>query len=221
MVLAVETLARLIWKDVACTARKPIELSGMLVFAAAAAVVVAYAVLFTSDRAPVYAVSLFLVPAFISMFVAFTGFIREAEEGTLDGLRVSPVGGELIFFSKLFFSLMLIGAVTAVYESLVIFFTGGDILLLNPSLQMLALSYIVYLAATASLASSMLVYSSARSILVPVVLLVLVLPAGQSYIPLYMDAMAGIMSLQPILTMWVVSLGYSLIASALSRTALF
>jgi len=217
----VETLVRLVWKDLACTARRPIELSGMLVFAATAAVVVAYATLFTSDRAPVYATSLFLIPAFISMFVAFTGFIREVEEGTLNGLRVSPVGGELIFFSKLLFSLMLIGAVTAVYELLTVFFTGGDVLLLNPLLQILTLSYIVYLAATASLASSMLIYSSARSILVPVVLLVLVLPVGQSYIPLYMDAMAGIMSLQPLLSIWVISLGYSLIASALSRTVLF
>ncbi|HIC99255.1 MAG TPA: hypothetical protein EYP08_06395 [Pyrodictiaceae archaeon] len=221
MTQVVETLVRLVWKDLACTARRPIELSGMLVFAATAAVVVAYATLFTSDRAPVYATSLFLIPAFISMFVAFTGFIREVEEGTLNGLRVSPVGGELIFFSKLLFSLMLIGAVTAVYELLTVFFTGGDVLLLNPLLQILTLSYIVYLAATASLASSMLIYSSARSILVPVVLLVLVLPVGQSYIPLYMDAMAGIMSLQPLLSIWVISLGYSLIASALSRTVLF
>ncbi|HIP65154.1 MAG TPA: hypothetical protein EYH08_01320 [Pyrodictium sp.] len=221
MILAVEMLVKLVWKDIACTARKPVEFSGMLVFAAAAAVVVAYAALFAGDRAPVYAISLFLVPAFISMFVAFTGFIREFEEGTLDSLRVAPIGGELIFFSKLFFSFILIGVVTAAYELLVVFFTGGDVSLLNPYLQMLALSYIVYLAATASLASSMLVYSSAKSVLVPVVLLVLVLPVGQSYIPLYMDAIAGIVSLQPLLSIWVVSLGYSLIASALSRTALF
>ncbi|NPA05261.1 MAG: ABC transporter permease [Crenarchaeota archaeon] len=214
------TVRALIWKDLVSSGRRPAELASIGVFAAAAAIVVSYATRFTSAHSAVYAVSYFLVPVFLAIFAALFSFIREAEEGTLEGLRASPAPPELIYFSKLVYSYILIEVVVVLYTVLLLFFTGVDPRLLNPWLHVLVASYSFYLAAVSSLASAMLTYSGSRGVLVPVLIMVLILPASQAYIPAYLDALSGIIHGGLTLGLWGLGGAYAFVASALSRILL-
>ncbi len=217
--MTLSRIAALIWKDFVLDARRFSEASSMLIFVAASAVMASYVVReHVSPRASV--VSLVLVMLFLAVYTALSSFVREAERGTLDALRVSPVNPEEVYVAKLVYSFLLLASTSISYSLLYAFFSQ-DVTLLYPSMLLLTVSMSVYTASASSLASALLVYSEARAFLLPVTIAVLVLPYLQAITPLAVDAATG----TPILPVNIVgislaSLGFALLTVWLSRYAL-
>ncbi len=217
--MTLSRIAALVWKDFLLDARRLSEAASMLIFVAASAVMASYAVRgHASPRASV--ASLLLVMLFLAVYTALSSFIREAERGTLDALRVSPVNPEEVYVAKLVYSFALLLATSLAYSLLYAFFSQ-DASLLYPSMLLLTASMSVYTASASSLASALLVYSEARAFLLPVTIAVLVLPYLQAVTPLAIDAATGVVIL-PVNMVGVslASLGFALLTVWLSRYAL-
>lgn len=182
-------IAALIHKDLLLDARRLSEAGSMLVFVAAASVLASYAVRGSvSPRAGVE--GLLIVMVFLAVYTALSSFIREAERGTLDALRVSPATPEEVFTAKLVYSLILLYGSSLAYSLLYAFFSGDASLLAPPAL-LVTLLVALYMAAASSLSSAILVYSEARSFLLPVTITVLILPYLQAAAPALNDAVLG------------------------------
>ncbi len=182
-------IAALVRKDLLLDARRLSEAGSMLVFVAAAAVLASYAVRgAVSPRASI--AGLVVVMVFLAVYTALSSFIREAERGTLDALRVAPIAPEELYTAKLVYSTILLFGSSVAYAILYAFFSG-DASLLEPTALLVTLLVSLYMAAASSLSSAILVYSEARSFLLPVTITVLILPYLQAATPVLGDAVAG------------------------------
>ncbi|AEM39699.1 ABC-2 type transporter [Pyrolobus fumarii 1A] len=212
-------IAALIWKDLVLDARRLSEAGSMLIFVAAASVLTSYVVR-EGGTAQASVVGLLAVMLFLAVYTALSSFIREAERGTLDGLRVSPALPEELYTAKLLYSFMLLAGTSIAYSLLYAFFSQDYSLLRLETLQ-LTLAVSLYTASASSLASSILVYSEARAFLLPVTIVVLVLPFLQGVTPLVLDAARGVtVSTSSVIGMAVSALGFTMLTVWLSRYAL-
>jgi ABC-type transport system involved in cytochrome c biogenesis permease component len=176
----------LLLKDFKLLSRRPHEVLSLSIATAVIGLAVAYIVsspvgLAASNTAVALTLAAGqLVSLFISAIAAgFLAVLREAEKGTLDGIRSTPVPPEAVYLAKLVytFTLTLIIALSytltagllATYSKL---FTGQYIA------AVLVAS--LYFAAASALTSFMIVYSEARSLLAMVVLAGLLTPFVQN-----------------------------------------
>ena len=119
---------------------------------------------------------LWFVFIFSGMLGISRAFVREAELGTLDGLRLAPVSAEAILLGKVAYNLILMFALEAVALPLFIVF-------LNYTVKGSVLALIIILAAgnlgfvvVASAISVLIIKARARELLLPVILLPLLFP---------------------------------------------
>ena len=215
-----ESIAVMVWKDVTIDMRRRVEAGSVLVFAVAAGVLASYIMGGVAGiSAAAVASSLSLVLLFLAVFASLASFVREADRGTLDGLRAAPVGPEAVFLAKLVYSLALLVVNLLVYL-LVLRVFGGVSAALSPGVLTAGLASSVYLAAVSSLVSAILVFSEARGVLMPVMVTVLSLPYVQLAAPVLVAAFTGAASAGSSLGLAASALLFSAVATWLSRFVL-
>lgn len=172
----------ILWRDLLMELRSPYELGAASAFALLTGALAGYAAsryaLDPGEQALTLAPALVIALIFLGVFTATTSFVREADKGTLDGLRAQPIPPSVIFASKLVFSLILLEILGAILVLSAWFF--GSIPSSN-GLWLLAVSAAtgLYMAAVASLASAIAVYVEARGILMPAIIIALSAPLVQ------------------------------------------
>ncbi len=212
-----DAVAAMVWKDFMLDARRKVEASSVVVFSAASGVLVAYILGGVAGVSPAaVAVAASLVMVFLAVFGSLSSFVREADRGTLEGLRVSPVGPEAIYLAKLVYSYALIASATLVYLAVTAVFANLWELL-SPASLAASLSAGLYLAAVSSLTSAILVFSEARGILMPVMVLVLSLPYIQLAAPVLTQVYSGAGSAFSAAVLGLASAAFIAVALWLSR----
>ncbi|HIQ23539.1 MAG TPA: hypothetical protein EYH50_00640 [Pyrodictium delaneyi] len=188
---AVGAVAAIVRRDVLLDLRRRVEAGSMLVFSLAAGVLSAYVLRGAAGvNTAAASVALVLVLVFLAVFGSLSSFVREADRGTLDGLRLAPIGAEIVFVAKFVYSFIVVSVQTLVFLLAMGFFAQmGSVV--SPIVFLLALVSSMYLAAISSFTSAILVFSEARAVLMPVMVLVLVLPYVQSAAPSIVAALAG------------------------------
>jgi len=172
-------LRALLWllkKDFIIDYRSPINASIQAIFSLAAGIVVGMVY-----RGSVWPASSMMPPSLVtvilfqSVFSAYNSFLKEVESGTIEGLRLVPTGGEIVYSAKMLYSTASIFAFTIIYTGAFAFFSGGvDAYMLGIVAWILAAS--VMLGSVSSLASAMMIYSRSASIMAPALILVLSAP---------------------------------------------
>ncbi len=210
-------VAAMVAKDVRVDMRRRVEASSVAVFAVAAGVLSSYIMGGVAGISPAAAsVSASLVMVFLAVFGSLAGFVREADRGTLDGLRLAPVGPEAVYLAKLAYTYALIAVSTLIYLAVVAIFGGlGEAL--SPASLAATLASCLYMAAASSLTSAILVFSEARGVLMPVMVMVLVLPFIQLAAPVMVAAYSGAGSAAGSLALVLASTGFISVATWLSR----
>ena len=211
------SVAAMVAKDVRVDMRRRVEAGSVAVFAVAAGVLVAYVMGGVAGISPAAAsVAASLVMVFLAVFGSLSGFVREADRGTLDGLRVAPVGPEALYLAKLVYSYVLISSATLIYLAVVALF-GGLWEAVSPASLAASLASCLYMAAASSFTSAILVFSEARGVLMPVMVLVLVLPFVQLSAPVLVAAYSGGGGVGSSLVLVLASVGFISVATWLSR----
>jgi len=191
---ALTQILAIISKDVKIDIRRKTELGSTAVFSMAAGIASAY-IASRGGRLEFLGeiLGLILVMVFISVFASLSSFIRESEQGTLEGLRSAPIGAETLFVAKFLYTLALIVGQLFIYIATFVFFSQSFIIA-NVNILFLLISSSLYFAASSSFSSALLVYSEAKGVLLPVTTLVLVLPFIQNIVPLFAKA-GGVLKL--------------------------
>ncbi len=185
------TLYMLVWKDFLLDYRNPLNLTVLGVFSLAAGVAVGLVYRSSLWPAPsLISAALPLGMVFLAIYTVHASFLREADAGTLDGLRLTPLDPGLLMVSKALYSTLLILASSLLLTLSALFFSGVPQVYLGGLVAWLGASSL-FLGAVASLASSMLVYSGARGSLAPALLLVFFAPFINTAAPSLVDVLAG------------------------------
>ncbi|MEM0340103.1 MAG: ABC transporter permease [Acidilobaceae archaeon] len=175
----------LLWKDLLIESRRPLEFVSAIVFAISAASFSGYvASRYAIDDYTLQAIigsSLILIQLFLAVFTAIMGFVREADRGTLYGLKALPIGSETMFFSKLLFTLILLETFSFIALTSSTFFSGAGLNIFLSMFFIIAVSAI-YFSAVAAFSSALAVYIEARSLLIPTIVLALSAPYAQNVI---------------------------------------
>ncbi len=214
---SLELLYTLVKKDFVLEMRRKTEVLVSIVFSIAAGVLTArfLAGIIISGTTTGIALGTMMLMVFLSVFASLSSFLRESEEGTLNLIKLSPVGGEVVFLSKLIYSFILIFMEVIVYFLSVYFFSGGKI-----SFGIEILSVIVpatiYFASVSSLASAITVASEARGVLLPSIILVFVLPFIHATSRTVSVFFAGV-EFGGTGVIWGLALGFTIICLALSK----
>jgi len=176
----------LLSKDFRVLARRPHEVLSLAIATAVMGLAIAYIVsspvgLAASNTAVALALaSGQLISLFISAVAAgFLAVLREAEKGTLDGIRSTPVLPEAVYLAKLVYTFTLTLTIALSY-TLAAALLATYSHLLSPSYLAALLATSLYFAAASALTSFMIVYSEARSLLSMVVLAGLLTPFVQN-----------------------------------------
>jgi|GEM_PF-2502518 ABC-type transport system involved in cytochrome c biogenesis permease component len=148
-----------------------------------------------------------LTQLFLSVFASWKSFIKELEKGTLYSLLLSPISPASLFFSKLLLSVLLIETMSIISLFFSVFFSGG---LIKPSIYIVVgiLAMGLYLSAVSSFSSVVGVYVESRGLLVPLVILVLSLPATLYFV-------SSIENMTGLIILVLLSFAYGLVITSL------
>jgi len=161
-------------KDLAVEMRSRERLIAMLVFALIVILVFSFAFdLRVQDAAAVAPGVLWVTFSFAGMLGLGRSFVREREDGCLDGLLLCPVDRSAIYVAKMVGNLLFIALMEAC--TLPIFFALFN-LALPPLLLVVILLGTIGFAAVGTLFAAMMAYARARDLLLPVLFFPIVIP---------------------------------------------
>jgi len=172
---SLRAIATLLWKDLRVEVREKTNLWVQAGFTLAAGVLVASGASGAVNPADAGATSLSLVVLFLALFTGYSVFLREAYQGSLDGLRAAPVERWTIIMAKTLFALILLYPQILLFTVILDAFTFG----LDPAWPPLlawAAATSLFLAAITSFSSASLAFGEARSGPLVMVMLVLSIP---------------------------------------------
>jgi heme exporter protein B len=182
-----ETILVLLWKDFTVEARRALELVTTLLFSLIVASFVGFSVSkFSPDRfmgLVIGGTGIVLTQAFIAIFVAIMSFVREADRGTLIGLKLAPVTPVTLYVSKLIFTLILVEVFTVIAYGALIYFGGYTLEPMRGSLAILLASGL-YLSVVSAFTSALSIHLEAKLALIPTLILALSAPLMQSTVTL-------------------------------------
>jgi len=212
----------LLRKDLLTTSRRWHELASLIIISVVIGLAVAYMVsgplaplAEPVDASVVLASGQIIVYFIVSIAAGFIAVLREAEKGTLDGLRASPLSPEALFIAKLVYIYVLIVVLSFSYSLAAVFFSGYSII--NTRYVVLSLSVSLYFAAASSLTSFMIIYSEARSLLSMVVLSGLLVPFLQGADRALAAAAAGTSTSGQAAQILGAALAFAVIATILAK----
>ena len=210
----------IVWKDVTLDLRRRVEAVSVLVFAVAAGVLVGYVAGIAGVSPAAASAAELLVLLFLAVFGVLSSFVREADRGTLDGLRSAPVPPEALYLAKMLYTFLLMAVNLLAYSVSVALF-GGVWEALSPAVLGAALASALHFSAVSSLASAILVFSEARGVLMPVMVLVLALPFVQLAAPVLAGGYAGAgVGAGALLRLSAAAVAFSAVGAWLSRYVL-
>lgn len=187
MTSILETILVLLWKDFTVEARRALELVTTLLFSLIVASFVGFSVAkFSPDRfmgLVIGGTGIVLTQAFIAIFVAIMSFVREADRGTLTGLKLAPVTPVTLYVSKLIFTLILVEVFTVIAYGALIYFGGYTLEPMRGSLAILLASGL-YLSVVSAFTSALSIHLEAKLALIPTLVLALGAPLMQSTVTL-------------------------------------
>ena len=187
MTSILETILVLLWKDFTVEARRALELVTTLLFSLIVASFVGFSVSkFSPDRfvgLVIGGTGIVLTQAFIAIFVAIMSFVREADRGTLTGLKLAPVTPVTLYVSKLIFTLILVEVFTVIAYGALIYFGGYTLEPMRGSLAILLASGL-YLSVVSAFTSALSIHLEAKLALIPILVLALSAPLMQSTVTL-------------------------------------
>jgi heme exporter protein B len=154
-----------------------------------------------------------------SLLLGYMSVLREAEKGTLDGIRTSPVQPEVLFAAKLtyMYSVLLVFSLT---YTLVTALLSGLYTLLRAEYIAAQLVVAALFSTASALSSYIAIYSEAKSMLSGIVLAALVLPAMQQSSISLAEAAMGLDVAGNLLGLSGVALAFAAVAISLSRALL-
>ena len=165
----------LLWKDVQLEWRSRDLVVSVLVFALLVLVVFNFALDLSSQRVTTLAPGILWVAfAFAGTLAMSRAFIREREQGGLEGLLLSPVGRDAIFLGKAAASLLFMLIVEAVL--LPIFAALLNFSAISFSLILTIVLATVGFALVGTLFSAIAVQTRSREIMLPVLFFPVILP---------------------------------------------
>ena len=218
-----EQLVALLRKDVLIISRRWHELASLIIISIVIGIGVAYMIsgplaplAERLDASVVVATGQIIVYFIVSIATGFIAVLREAEKGTLDGLRASPLSPEILFVAKLIYIYIIIVILSFAYSLATIFFSGYTSIF-NTSYVVLSLSISLYFASATALTSFMIIYSEARSLLSMVVLSGLLAPFLQEADRTLAAAAAGTATGGQAAQILGAALAFAVIATILSK----
>ena len=173
--LAMRTIAALVWKDLLVELRGRELLGAMVVFALITIVTLNFAFdLSGEDRAVSGAGGLWVAFLFAGMLGLGRSLAAERDRGTLEGLTLAPVDGGVLFVGKLLSNLLFIVVVQVI--ALPVFAGLYNLPFARPMLWLVALAGALGFAGLGTLFSAVASGSRSREILLPLLLFPLTIP---------------------------------------------
>jgi heme exporter protein B len=167
------------------------------------------------DAAIVLATGQVLTMYLVALAAGFIAVVREAERGTLEGLRSSPVHPEAVFLAKTLYIAALVLGLSLVYASATTFFSNWN--LLTPLYLAHVAVVALFLSAASALTSFMIVYSESRSLLAVTVLAGLVIPYLQQALHPLGYAAAGVADAGSLVELSAAAAAFTAVATVLSK----
>ena len=179
----------LISKDLLVEAREKIDAYVRLGFTFASGVLGAAAATYSRDPASVAAGAMILFALFLSLFESYASFIKESLQGTLDGLRASPVEGWVLVLARTLLSWLILGTGLLVFAATLDAFSY-NVSVAWPPLAAWSLAVALFLASIAGFVAATLSHGEARTGSVALLVLVLSIP----YLRIAVDPLATILA---------------------------
>src|SRR5438128_11297987 len=171
----------ILWKDIRCELRSKQTWMGMGLFALLVLVIFNFAVdLRVDNKAAIAPGVLWVAFVFASLLGLGRTIAAEREKGSLDRLLLCPVNRKAIYLAKLLGNLLFIGVVEIV--ALPIFAALFDVPLFGALLLIVILGTLG-IAAIGTLFSAMAAETSARELLLPVLVFPLIVPVVIGAVP--------------------------------------
>src|SRR5437588_1741495 len=170
-----EQVGAILWKDIRCELRSKQRWTGMGLFAVLVLVIFNFAFdLRVDDIAAVAPGALWVAFVFASLLGLGRTIAAEREKGSMDRLLLCPVDRKAIYLAKLLGNMLFIGVVEIV--ALPIFSALFNVPLFVGSLLPIVLLGTLGIAAVGTLFSAMAAATSARELLLPVLVFPLIVP---------------------------------------------
>ena len=187
---ALGPMAAIVWKDLTLEARSRDLLVSVVFFGLLLVVVFSFAIKPTPEMAAELAPGILWVAfAFAATLAMNRSFIREQEQGGLDGLLLSPVSRDAIFLAKaatsFLFMLVVEAALLPVYAVLLQFSAFSFTLVLTIVLATLGFALI------GTLFSALAAQTRSREIMLPVLFFPIVLPVIIAAVEVSTKAIGG------------------------------
>jgi heme exporter protein B len=168
-------IAAIVWKDVAAELRTKEAVSSMFVFALLTIVIFNFAL----DLTPVNTKD--VAPGILWVTFTFAGvlglnrsFLREKDQGCLEGLMMTPVDRSAIYFGKLLANWLFITVIEAI--SLPLFGIFFNLPILQPMILPITLLGTLGFTAVGTIFAAMAVNTRLRDVLLPIMLFPIVVP---------------------------------------------
>ena len=144
----------------------------------------------------IFIIEVWLIIFFTLIFLMSKLFVKEKESGTLGGLLSSPVSGNIILFSKIFYCFILLSFVELILFLFSVFLSAPSIenLSLIQLLTFIALGVLLPtldLSICGSLVSAFSMYVKNKSFVLPILLFPLILPITTPIISLNIKILEG------------------------------
>lgn len=165
-------------KDLKVEFRRPHEISSILAFSLASVL----ALSFTWDggiaiSSQITFPTIWVLLYFSSIYLFATSFIREMDQGTIDGLKTLPCSSNLILYGKIIYSIILLTAIAAVLiPSSIIFLNILIPLHILLSEFIVLMLGVVGLSLAGSLISALVMFSEGKQLLIAFLLFPISLP---------------------------------------------
>jgi heme exporter protein B len=203
----VKQLGWLLWKDTLTEARSLERLGTLVLFSIVTLVTLSFALPPSSSARPLVAAGfIWIAIVFASVLEFRRSFEAERKDGTLDGLRASPIDSTLLFVSKALSTFAIVAIVTAALVPLTRLFFGGRTAGIGAAIG-IALLGATGLIAWGTLFGAVVGSSRAADVVLPILLFPLVVPQTIAVARL-LECYLGGVTIGNISTGWILLLAF-------------
>ncbi len=183
-------MAAMVWKDLALELRSRDIVLSALVFGILLAVVFNFALRISPERVTELAPSIIWVSfSFVGILAMSRAFVREREQGGLEGMLLSPVSRDAIFLSKALVSFLFMLIIEAALLPVLAVFLNFTAFSLTLAAVMLLAT--LGFATLGTLFSAIAVQTRSREVMLPVLFFPIILPVLIGAVEVSGAAIAG------------------------------
>jgi len=172
---SIAKIATIVWKDVAAELRTKEAISSMFVFALLTIVIFNFALELTPVNSAAVAPGILWVTfTFAGILGLNRSFLREKDQGCLEGLMMTPVDRSALYFGKLLANWLFISVIEAI--SLPLFGVFFNLSVLRWPILPITLLGTLGFTAVGTIFAAMAVNTRLRDVLLPIMLFPIVVP---------------------------------------------